>query len=244
MARITKNNVAIREHPNVADGERFDFPLHHDNDSEPPKADDPENRLAIVPDAKSSSSSGGADVDAELNGLSANGHDYTLEAAFREFRDELIAHAYLFVGNHHDAADIVQSVFARFAASDLLSRVRHPKAFLRKSVAHASMDHLKSLHATWMRQAVEIDAPSATVALTDEHSPEIATIAKLELKCVVDAINTMDREHREMLVDYQIMGKTTAEIAEATGLKKRTVQRRIATAINELRRLTEQNSHV
>jgi RNA polymerase sigma-70 factor (ECF subfamily) len=59
--------------------------------------------------------------------------------------------------------------------------------------------------------------------------------AALDAALVLDAIRTLTREHREVLVDSFYRGRTAAEIAADRGLPAGTVRSRIFYALRALR---------
>jgi RNA polymerase sigma-70 factor, ECF subfamily len=64
-------------------------------------------------------------------------------ADFSPLRPMLIRVAYRMLGSVADAEDMVQEAFLRWMKVDR-SEIREPEAFLRRTVMHLCLDHLKS----------------------------------------------------------------------------------------------------
>jgi RNA polymerase sigma-70 factor (ECF subfamily) len=73
----------------------------------------------------------------------ANGTSEDAAAAFSPLRPTLMRVAYRMLGSVADAEDIVQEAYLRWMNVDR-SEVREPEAFLRRTVMHLCLDHIKS----------------------------------------------------------------------------------------------------
>jgi len=134
-------------------------------------------------------------------------------------------------GDRQRAEDLVQETLVR--------AWRHPEAL---ETDHESMrpwlftvGRRLAIDARRARQARPIEVAADSVAqppLADDHSETSSTTLDVR-----DAVRTLSREHREVLVQIYFRGLSVAEASEALGIPPGTVKSRTYYALRALRKL-------
>jgi len=144
----------------------------------------------------------------------------------------------------HDKHATALLVFVRRLTGDRGQAEDIVQETLLRAWRHASRlppDGIRPWLFTTARRLV-IDAHRARSARPKETDAELPAMvaadeidAALDAALVLDAIRTLTREHREVLVDSFYRGRTAAEIAADRGLPAGTVRSRIFYALRALR---------
>jgi RNA polymerase sigma factor (sigma-70 family) len=170
----------------------------------------------------------------------------------KRFRQEIMPEldaAYSFaryLSRDADAAqDIVQDALLRAYRGFHGDQGRSVRVWLFANVRNCYHDWLIRRRRT---AKVEIDrlVNSKKVSIDDIHSgelsPEAAQVCKTELKNVRDAINTLPRPLREMIVLRELEGLSYCHIAEVATLPIGTVMSRLARARKKLAEIYRRKS--
>ncbi|MET9604307.1 RNA polymerase sigma-70 factor [Streptomyces sp. NPDC006512] len=139
---------------------------------------------------------------------------------FAEHRRLLFATAYRMLGSVADAEDIVQDAWLTWHKADR-SEVRHPKAYLVRTVTNLSLNRLTSARATreeyvgpWLPEPL-LTAPDAAQGQEVAESVSTAMLVVLETLAPVE---------RAVFVLREVFGYSHAEIAEVLERPEPTVR--------------------
>lgn len=128
-----------------------------------------------------------------------------------------------------DAEDLVQEAFARaFQAAGRGEQIRHPGAFLMRLTRNLFVDTLRGHH----REAKILDFE----AFAREGAIPAAQEKVVELREVMDAMETLPEEQRCLLWSVAVEGESYADTARDLGLPEGTVTSRLSRARQTLRR--------
>lgn len=156
--------------------------------------------------------------------------DASLEDIYRRERSALMR----FVSartRRGEAEDIVQQVFARMAATSASAAIAAPGAYLRQAARNTLRDQVRQAERRGEADHVPID---------DMHLSDGDTIAALEardrLMRIEEAVSRLKPLTRQIFLACRIDGYSYAEIAQATGLSVRGVEKQMSRAIKQLGR--------
>ncbi|MFD9304599.1 RNA polymerase sigma-70 factor [Streptomyces sp. NPDC060048] len=127
---------------------------------------------------------------------------------FTEHRRLLFATAYRMLGTVTDAEDIVQDAWLTWNRADR-SAVRHPKAYLVRTVTNLSLNRLTSARATreeyvgpWLPEPL---APSPDIAESSEMAESVST-------AMLVVLETLSPVERAVFVLHEVFGYSHVEI--------------------------------
>jgi RNA polymerase sigma-70 factor (ECF subfamily) len=156
--------------------------------------------------------------------------DTSLEDIYRRERSALMR----FVSaraRQGEAEDIVQQVFARMAATSAGAAVVAPGPYLRQ----AARNTLKDQGRQAARRGAADHVPIDDVPLSD-GDPVAALEARDRLMRIEEAVGRLKPLTRQIFLACRIDGYSYAEIAQATGLSVRGVEKQMSRAIKQLGR--------
>lgn len=152
------------------------------------------------------------------------------ESLYDKYVDELFGFCVSKVRHREEAIDIVQEVFIRFwSLIEKGEELRNPRALLYAMVRNKIIDYYRSV--TLQR----------VFPLTDEFSEQLADpksfdLDELDLKLVLQTINTLDDPSRELLLYKFIDGMNHKQIGDILGLTENTVAQKISRSLKALRK--------
>jgi len=148
----------------------------------------------------------------------------------------LVKSAFLLCGNEADAQDIVQDTFitaikaiSKFRGTSSLYTWLHGiminvyRHFRRKQKSHVTLDDLPE----------QSDDSRQTSQLENRSTREV----------LLECMDNLSSEHREVLVLRYFEGMTIQEIAEATGMRKGTIKSRLHYAIVKIKDILPEELH-
>jgi RNA polymerase sigma-70 factor (ECF subfamily) len=142
----------------------------------------------------------------------------TQEELFEAHRNHLMALAYRMTGSVADAEDIVQEAFIRWKGANHES-VRHPKAFLSKTVTRLCLDALKSARARresyvgpWLPEPVLGEG-----AMAVDDATELAQDISMALMMALERLSPPERA---AFLLHDVFDASYAEVASALGKSK------------------------
>jgi len=162
----------------------------------------------------------------------AAGPGSEVTALFRAHHAELVRLAVLMTGDQASAEDIVQDVFARLCARDLLPDSSGALAYVRAAVLNGCRSALR-------RRAVARRFGGARDALTrdvTQRSAESEVLLAEDRRQVLAALAGLSRRRREVLVLRYWLGLPETEIAAVLGISPGTVKSTAARGIAALAR--------
>lgn len=133
--------------------------------------------------------------------------------AFFEHRDVLFAIAYRMLGSVSDAQDAVQDAWLRWAAADR-SVVRHPRAYLIRTISRLSLDRLRS--ASNRREVYVGPWLPEPLATGPDVAEEVAQADSVSMALLV-VLETLSPLERAVFVLREAFELPYGEIAEALG---------------------------
>lgn len=149
--------------------------------------------------------------------MTANATPQDAVAAFEPLRPKLARVAYRMLGSVADAEDMVQEAFIRWMKADR-GEVREPEAFLRRTVMHLCLDHLKSTR----RQRETYVGPWLPDPVVDEDGEDDVT---LPLMLALERLSPLERA---AFLLHDVFGLGYDEVA-ATIRRDATACRQLAT---------------
>lgn len=173
-------------------------------------------------------------TDSELARRARQGDDAALHELLDRHAGQLFALAVALVGNAADAEDVVQET--------LLGALRGIRAFKGRSavktwlvgilVRQAARHH----RSRGRRPVVSLDALSeASASAPGRGRPEPST-AELDIRMdVLAALETLSREHRQVVLLRELQGMSYEEMAQVLGVPRGTVESRLFRARGALR---------
>ncbi|MGP4110085.1 RNA polymerase sigma-70 factor [Streptomyces sp. 4N509B] len=140
---------------------------------------------------------------------------------YTEHRRLLFATAYRMLGSVADAEDVLQDAWLAWNAVDR-STVRHPKAYLVRTVTNLSLNRLTSARATretyvgpWLPE------PLLTAPDTAQEATEVAEEVSYAMLVVLETLGPVERA---VFLLREVFGYAHAEIADILGRPEPTVR--------------------
>ena len=135
------------------------------------------------------------------------------EEAVREaidrYADMVKRICFIHLKNETDTEDIFQTVFLKYAMSDVVfTNETHEKAWLIRVTLNVCKDLLKSF---FRRHTVPLDAYVGELGAAQDHSE------------VLEAVLALPEKYRRVVYLHDYEGYTAPEIAEILGIKENTV---------------------
>jgi len=153
-----------------------------------------------------------------------------LERMYREERPGLLRFV-LRKSRREDAEDVVQQIFARFAARGRVEPLENPAAYLRQSAINLMRDNAR---------AVRRNPVSEILGEEILELPGLDQEARLQardrLARVEAAVSKLKPLTRQIFLARRVYGYSLSEIAEQTGLSIKGVERQMSIAIKKLGR--------
>jgi RNA polymerase sigma-70 factor, ECF subfamily len=155
-----------------------------------------------------------------------------LTEAYRTYYPLLVRKCARMLGDGHEAQDIAQETFIRFAASELLgSDTRRVTAWLYRTSTRLAIDRMR------VRRR-EIDDSALARALSHD-----ATEAHAELRALLQRLlDSAPEAELEAALLSRVDGLTQPEIAEVMGMHERTVRRHLVRFDQRLSRQHERSA--
>lgn len=236
-----KDTESVQASPVQADGKAEADPKESkaSKDSEDPTLTDdpPEAGTGVLPN----------DPDAELVQAAQKGNADAFEKLVRRYQHRVYNLAYRSLHDREAAEEVAQEVFvsifrsikrfrggARFTSWMYRIVINHCRSRLRHKKRHP--DENSPLGVDTPVEAD--DGSSRTPQYADERpdsDPERAVGAREELEVVQQALDSLDEDHRTVLLLRDIEDLNYAEIADILGLPEGTVKSRIHRARNQLK---------
>ncbi|HEY0679665.1 MAG TPA: sigma-70 family RNA polymerase sigma factor [Chitinophagaceae bacterium] len=144
-----------------------------------------------------------------------------LASIYTQFHDVLLGFVKSKVNNHHDAEDIVHNVFVKVAMGvGDLNRHEKLQSWIYAVARNAIIDHYRSNSGN-KKFALEDDA-------SDKFSDEeyIDTTKGLDC-CLIDFVNQLPEEYRDIIIDVEMKGIKQKDLAEKYGLAYPSIRSRV-----------------
>ena len=179
-------------------------------------------------------------TDAELLRLSSENDERAFEALYSRYESLVYNLAYFKVKNRADALDVAQEAFMKLWQRAASYRGEGSvSAFIHTIVKNAATDCLRRREAETVPLTPSgEDGEEHELQVSDEgDTPEEASVRREKIEEVRRAIGELSDDHREVIVMYDIDGKSYVEIAVALGVDIGTVKSRLFRARKKLREI-------
>jgi len=181
--------------------------------------------------------------DTELVERCKSGEREAYDELMRRHQDRVFNVVYRCVGNHEDASDIAQEVFIRaFRAIEGFQGQAALSTWLHRIAINEVINHRRRAGAKRKIRTVPIERnnPDSEGHGSDDPpdtstEPSRVMVEKEREQLIQEAIDSLDDDHRTVVVLKDIEGYRYEEIAEIIGCPRGTVKSRLHRARLELR---------
>ena len=164
-------------------------------------------------------------------------HDNEGETALKELFDRyytpLTVFAAKLIGDTDMASDVVQNLFITLYEKENTEDIGNAKSFFFNSVRNASLNVIK--HEKVKRQYADITLATSS-EISDQQADHLIEETETRQR-IADALETLAPQCRKIFEMSRMEGKTNQEIADETGLSKRTVETQISNALKSFRKI-------
>lgn len=154
------------------------------------------------------------------------------ETVFLTYRTALIQSVTSLLGCRSRAEDVVQEGFIKFTECVRGGEIRHPVAFLFRTVRNLAVDR-------WRRLTLEVRSGAGQevpeTAQSPVASPEDSAIQRDELRIVAAALRELSEPCRRAFEMHRLGGYTHEEIARTLGVSPSMVDKHIRQALTHCR---------
>lgn len=157
--------------------------------------------------------------------------------AFENARPDLLRLAYRMTGGRAEAEDIVQDAWLRWHRTDTAD-VHNPKAWLSRTVARLSIDHLRKVKTRretyvgpWLPEPIVTDMPTPT-SEDPGHAIELAQDVSLAMMTVLESLKP---EERAAFLLREAFEMSYTELAAALGKTEDACRQMVSRAKTRLR---------
>jgi len=135
-----------------------------------------------------------------------------------------------------DTDDLVQDAYARLLRARDAGKVSHPKAYLFATARNAALDLFRRDKIVSFQGIAEIEHLSVL-----EERPDAAEAASHEQEIAIlhDAIDSLPKRCREILVMRRLHGLSHREIAQSLGISEHTVNAQLAIGLLRCRKFLQ-----
>ncbi len=179
--------------------------------------------------------------DADLLKRCAHADEKAFEALLSRYEKQVYNIALYKLKSREDAEDAVQDTFIRLWRGAGSYRGGSASAFIYTVAKNAVTDILRrrgDYTVSLSSEDGDGEAVEMQIADTDD-TPEEAAMRQEDIKTVKDAIEALPEHQREVIILYDILGKSYAEIAETLSLDMGTVKSRLSRGRQSLKKLIE-----
>jgi RNA polymerase sigma factor (sigma-70 family) len=152
-------------------------------------------------------------------------------AVDERFRGPLMSFFLRRVGSRAEAEDLTQQVFVRLLASQGLSGLRDPAAFVFRIAANLMRDRHRMAVRRGEHLSLDGDGDPALDAIDVELlTPERVLLGKESMKTILQALEELGERTRDIFILFRLENMTHAEIATLFGCSRSTVEKSIMKA--------------
>ncbi|MCH7883659.1 MAG: RNA polymerase sigma factor [Planctomycetes bacterium] len=152
------------------------------------------------------------------------------ESGFEPYAADVYGWAYRLLGRHHDALDVVQDVFVKWAQQCARQQPQHPRGWLRRVTLNRAIDKVR------VRRHGSLESDEAIAGLTHPAEAPGQSIDQVVLRDdITQALDRLTDSQRSVLVAKIYDGLTFARIGEELGLAVSTVKTQYLRALDVVR---------
>lgn len=160
-----------------------------------------------------------------------------LEGIYQQYREELSQYLqYVFRLRRDDAADAVQTAYARLASLADLEQLNNPRAFLYTAVKNLAVDRSRRQDTEDKYHnvlAFEFASPA------EETSPEQVALHGERLNILQKTIEKLPRKRRRIFLLNRIHGLSYSDIANREGMSESAVSRHVFRALFDCQKVLD-----
>ena len=150
------------------------------------------------------------------------------EEVYRTYRKQMFTLARTILKSNHDAEDVVHDIFCSIATShmDVICNAENEsdiRNYLLKSVKNASVSVIRKRN---VRTAYLKERQEKKLIITDDEFIE-SVCSKLDCQDIIETIDCLDDEYREVLYYHFVLGLTIPETAQVLDRNFNTVQKQL-----------------
>jgi RNA polymerase sigma-70 factor (ECF subfamily) len=161
-----------------------------------------------------------------------------LAAVYTQFHQVLLGFIKSKVNNHHDAEDILQNVFIKVASGiNDLNRKEKIQSWIYTIARNAIVDHYRS---KGNKRGISFEENIADNFTEEEYQD---TTKGLDC-CLIDFINKLPIEYRDIVVDVEMRGLKQKDLAEKYGLAYSSVRSRVQRGREKLKQILLECCHI
>jgi len=155
----------------------------------------------------------------------------SLSALYLRYRPDVIEFVRRkFGAGPPEPEDVAQAVFLQLASQSDPELIRNPRSFLLKSAQNLVLDHRRSL----ARRRSHVDEfPGEFVTPMSDFDTERVFTAKERLKLLVEVLNRLPRNKRQIVLLSRIYGWSCERIGMRFGMSAEAVQKQIERVLRE-----------
>ena len=146
---------------------------------------------------------------------------------FEPYRHDVYAWAFRLLGRHHDALDVAQDVFLRWAGQAKAETPRHPRSWLRRVTINRAIDFRRAEKGGASEVELQL-APAAKAQRTPAERDELRA-------AIAQAMSSLSDMQRSVLTAKVHDGLTFAQIAAEHDLAVPTVKTHYLRALRAVR---------
>lgn|SRR5258708_3512533 len=155
------------------------------------------------------------------------------------FRRPLMSYFLRRIGDHAEAEDLTQQVFARLLGSEALGELERAERFVFTIAANLLKDRARSAARRWEVRSPTID-PELVAELSreaqEERSPERVLLGRETLADVLRSLEDLGEKTRDIFILHRLESMKHREIAELLGIGVSTVEKHVVKATLHLAR--------
>lgn len=161
-----------------------------------------------------------------------------LAAIYTQFHQVLLGFVKSKVNNHQDAEDIVQNVFVKVATGvGDLNRKEKLQSWIYAIARNAIIDYYRA-NAGKSKLAIEGDVSDS---FTDEEYND--TTKGLDC-CLIDFVNQLPEEYRDIIIDVEINGVKQKDLADKYDLAYPSIRSRVQRGREKLKQILLDCCHI
>ncbi|MEU2338886.1 sigma-70 family RNA polymerase sigma factor [Streptomyces sp. NPDC013172] len=170
------------------------------------------------------------------HGPQATTHEALIRTLYAEHGNALLAYATRLTGDRAAAEDIVQETLIRaWKHPEVIS---NPQGSLRGWLLTVARNIATDRYRAKAARPSEVAESASPAPLLEDHAEKVVNSV-----VVLEALQQLKAEHREVLVEIYYRGRTAAEAAGRLGIPEGTVKSRAHHALKALRKLYGGNAN-
>jgi RNA polymerase sigma-70 factor (ECF subfamily) len=157
---------------------------------------------------------------------------------YDRYAQDIFSIIYLMTGDYQQAEDLTQETFMRaFKHVETYREESHPKTWLIKIGRHLAIDYLRKKKPMHMIMEMLINKPS------DDRLPVDLVALNESKQELFNALLTLPRKYREIIILRKVKGFSTKETADILGWSESKVKVTLHRAMDDLKKRLEERGY-